>query len=496
MILSTVRTKIIANSALVLFIIASATFYTGLTSLELAKSVEILFRNNLLMEKIRNTLHQTEIGLAEYLTHKNSDSLRDYIRYSTKLSEETRKLNREIRNDPSLLLQKDLAGVIDRFIEDAEASVMAKRGRDVKRYTERYENAKRSAELARFLITRIEEISVADSLKGFTEFNSQISAVIASNAVLVLAATLMGLMLLVRFSYKLTDPLSRLAEAARAVGRGEYQHVLLLPETGDEIGTTAAAFSRMQESIRHSFEELKSKSEVEKRLMEERMRVLDMSHKLKNAELLALQTQINPHFLFNTLSAGMQLALFENSEKTADFLENLAAFIRYVLKPPSRLVKVSDEIECVKRYIWLLQQRFGTRYRFEIFAEDYALTVETPALLLQPLVENAITHGLKNREDGGVVRIAARLLNDEIVLSVEDSGDGMNGEEIKRAFCEDQMEDDFHEGGIGLRNVIRRVSLVTAEKGRVEIESLPGLGTSIWIHLPVSGVENETNFGC
>jgi len=486
MILGTVRRKIIANFSIILLIIASATLYTGLASSELARSVELLFRNNLLMEDIRSALDQTEAELSGYLTSKNSDALKGYIQQSTRLADKVRRLNREIRPDDSLLLQKDLAGLIDNYLQDAEASVSAKRGRDVQGYSERYENAEQTAELARFLIVRIEGIFISDSLKAFSEFNSRISAMLASNAVLVIAATLMGIMLLLRFSYKLTGPLSKLAEAARAVGRGEYDHELPLPETDDEIGTTAAAFSSMQASIREAFEELKSKSEVEKTLMAERMRMLDMSHKLKDAELLALQTQINPHFLFNTLSAGMQLALAESADRTADFLENLAAFMRYVLKPPSRSVWVSDEIECLERYIWLLQLRFGNRYRFEVSADDDVLSVETPALLLQPLVENAVTHGLKDREEGGSVRVTARRVGAEAVLSVEDTGDGMSREEIARVQSED---DNVHECGIGLRNVIRRVNLATGGKGYVVLESVIGRGTDVRIHLPLEAGE-------
>jgi two-component system sensor histidine kinase YesM len=486
MILGTVRRKIIANFAIILVIIASATFYTGLASSELARSVELLFRNNLLMEDIRSALDETEVDLSGYLMNKSSDSLKGYIQHSTNLSDKVQRLNREIRKDESLLLQKDLAGLIDSYLQDAEASVSAKRGRDVQGYSERYESAEQTAELARFLIVRIEGIFISDSLKAFSEFNSRIPAVLASNAALVIAATLMGIMLLLRFSYKLTGPLSKLAEAARAVGRGEYDHELPLPETGDEIGTTAAAFSSMQESIRKAFEELKAKSEVEKTLMEERMRMLDMSHKLKDAELLALQTQINPHFLFNTLSAGMQLALTESADRTADFLENLSAFMRYVLKPPSRSVWISDEMECLERYIWLLRLRFGDRYCFEVSAEDEVLAVETPALLLQPLVENAVAHGLKDREEGGVVRVTIRKVGNEAVLSVEDTGEGMSGEELQRVLNEDE---NVHECGIGLRNVIRRVTLATGGRGYVEVDSVIGRGTDVRIHLPLGGSE-------
>jgi sensor histidine kinase YesM len=485
MIFGTVRGKIIANSALILLVLSLATLYTGLASSELARSVELLFRNNRMMEGIRGLLDSTENGLAGYLTTKSSDSLKDYIRFSTRLTDESRKLNREVRPDEPLLLQRDLAGLIDSYLEDTEASVAAMRGRDVAAYTKSYEDSENSAELARFLIDKIDGIFLSDSLAAYSGFSTQISAVIVSNYLLVVAATLMGLMLLVRYSYKLTGPISRLAEAARAVGRGEYGYELPVPESGDEIGTTTSAFASMQQSVRRSFEELKSKAEVEKTLMEERMRVLELDHKLKDAELLALQTQINPHFLFNTLSAGMQLALVEDADRTADFLDKLAAFIRYVLKPPSRSVRVSDEIECVERYIWLLRLRFGERYRFELSVDEEVLQVETPALLLQPLVENAVTHGLRDREEGGEVRIAARLEGEYALLSVEDTGEGMSDEEIGRVTREGSTDEGMYEGGIGLRNVIRRVALATGGRGRVELESVLGAGTSVRIILPI-----------
>jgi sensor histidine kinase YesM len=488
MILGTVRSKIIANSAWVLLVVSLATLYTGFASSELARSVELLFRNNRMMESLRELLDSTEAGLEGYLTTKSSDSLKDYIRFSTKLTDEARNLNRDVRQDEFLLLQKDLSGLIENYLEDTETSVAAKRGRDVATFTKSYEDAERSAELARFLIDRIDSVFLSESLVAYSGFRAQVSAVIVLDALLVIAASLMGLMLLVRYSYKLMDPLSRLAEAARAVGRGEYDNELPVPESADEVGTTTAAFASMQLSVRRAFEELKSKSEVEKRLMEERMRVLELDHKLKDAELLALQTQINPHFLFNTLSAGMQLALAEDADRTADFLDNLAAFIRYVLKPPSRSVRVADEIECVERYIWLLRLRFGERYRFNVAVEEEVLSVETPALLLQPLLENAVTHGLHSREEGGEVHVSAHLEGDVALLSVEDTGEGMTGEEIARVMREGASgEAGEHEGGIGLRNVIRRVDLATGGRGRVEIESEVGSGTSVTVFLPVDG---------
>ena len=205
------------------------------------------------------------------------------------------------------------------------------------------------------------------------------------------------------------------------------------------------------------------------------------------AQSVALQSQINPHFLFNTLAAGQQLALSEGADRTGDFMENLAAFIRYALKPPSRSVRVSDELECVRLYIWLLRLRFGERYRFEVEADDRALSVETPALVLQPLVENAVGHGLRDREEGGTVRVSARVEGREAVLSVEDSGGGMSPAERERILGEPAGEGDPR-AGIGLRNVIRRVTLATEGRGRVDVESSEGAGTAVRIRLPLEGV--------
>jgi sensor histidine kinase YesM len=241
----------------------------------------------------------------------------------------------------------------------------------------------------------------------------------------------------------------------------------------------------MQSSIQEAFAELKRKAELERSLMEERMRVLTYQHRLKDAELLALQTQINPHFLYNTLAAGWQLALAEGNERTAEFLEKLAAFIRYTLKPSTRFVLVSEEIECVRQYIWLLKMRFGERYRFRIEVQDEVTGYETPALILQPLVENAVVHGFKDYEEGGEIVVSARLEADSIRLSVSDSGKGMGKEEIAIALAAADLEDTTPQHGIGIHNVVRRVALATAEQGKVEIQTELGHGTRVTIILPI-----------
>ncbi len=477
------RNRIIANSVVILLVLVIATSYTAFASFDLARSVELLFRNSISMEELRSTLRETQENLTGYLSAKNSESLKEFIRTSTMLSGMTLRLNRENKLDDVFLLEKDLAFLIDGYLTSAEGAVQAKRGRDVAGYVSLYEDARETASLIEFLSAKMDTIHLGQSLNGFSSYRANISLALVSNAVLLVAAFLFSIALIGRYSYTITEPLARLSVAADAVGRGEYDHPLPPYEREDEIRTLHDAFVNMQDSVQKAFAELTRKAELERSLMEERMRVLTYQHRLKDAELLALQTQINPHFLYNTLAAGWQLALAEGNEKIAEFLETLAAFIRYALKPSTRFVLVSEEIECVRQYIWLLKMRFGERFRFRIEVQDEALAYETPALVLQPLVENAIVHGLKDLEEGGDVIVSARLDGETVRLSVSDSGRGMAKEDIEIALAAADPEDTTPQHGIGLHNVVRRVALATGGTGKVEVESELGHGTRVTIIL-------------
>jgi sensor histidine kinase YesM len=214
------------------------------------------------------------------------------------------------------------------------------------------------------------------------------------------------------------------------------------------------------------------------------MQVLELNHRLKDAELLALQTQINPHFLFNTLSAGIELAGGEDATRTSSFLENLAVFIRYSLNPPGRLVAVADEVECVNRYLWLLQLRFRDRFSFDVQVDEGVLAFEIPALILQPLVENAVGHGLADRETGGRISVRGEREGSGALLTVRDNGVGMPAADRAAILAEAKDAEPHPRGGIGLRNVIRRIHLSTNGRGTVELRGGEGEGLEVRVHLP------------
>ncbi|MCX7655236.1 MAG: histidine kinase [Treponemataceae bacterium] len=478
------RNRIVSNSIVIIFVLGLVTLYTTLSTMELVKSVQILFSKNMLLKIIEEQLKETQQNLTEYLQAKNSESLKEYIKTSSRLLEFQNQLNRDVRDDKLLLLERDLLLLIENYLTYSEQAVQAKRGRDVNTYVAAYEETKRSENSITFILEKLNSLYLEQALQSFSKYEQNMGLIASLNLLLILISFILSTTFTLRYSHIITEPLEKLSSAVEAISRGAYDIEIDIYKGDDEIGTLNQAFRNMQRSILEAFEELRNKAELERQLFEQQMQVLDYQHKLKDAELLALQSQINPHFLYNTLSAGWQLALSQEDEITAEFLEKLADFIRYALKPTNRMVLVSEEVDCAQKYIWLLKLRFKNRYTFEVQVDETSLARESPAMILQPLIENAITHGLHDVEQGGTVSIRVWTERDMVQYEVRDTGKGMDQTTIEEALAAAQGEGVLSYDHIGLHNVIRRLHLYTGGKESITIESAPDKGTRIVISIP------------
>jgi two-component system sensor histidine kinase LytS len=199
--------------------------------------------------------------------------------------------------------------------------------------------------------------------------------------------------------------------------------------------------------------------------------------------LRALRAQLNPHFLFNALTTVGYLVQVAPDRALATLLR-LTELLRAVLRPTAgELVPLSEELEIVTAYLAIEQARFEERLRVTVDVSDEARAVRVPALLIQPLVENAVKHGIAPLRAGGDVIVWARVESDgegggapTLHLSVSDSGAGVSPEELARRRAE----------GVGLSSVERRVARVYEGAGRVTMRSAPGVGTSVELWLPVA----------
>ena len=209
---------------------------------------------------------------------------------------------------------------------------------------------------------------------------------------------------------------------------------------------------------------------------------LETEKRLEMIKLELLKSQINPHFLFNTLNVISGMAKLEEAETTEKMILALSSLFRYNLKTPEQSVPLAKELKVVADYMYLQQMRFGERIRYELNCKVEQELVMVPAFTFQPLVENAIIHGVSPKEEGGSIRIVVRQKEMRLHIVIGDDGIGMTEEELQQLKSRLKTDDARH-SGIGLGNVYRRITAMYAD-GNFEIYSKKNAGTVIFIDIP------------
>jgi two-component system LytT family sensor kinase len=212
-------------------------------------------------------------------------------------------------------------------------------------------------------------------------------------------------------------------------------------------------------------------SRNEKKLEQQQMR-------LNEARLAALSSQIQPHFLFNTLNSVASL-IRSNPEQARQVVYKLSKILRRLLRQQDNLVSLGEELSFIEDYLAIEMVRFGAKLRFVKDIEPATLDLMVPSMLLQPLVENSIRHGLASKVDGGEIRVRSRRNGNRLQVLVEDDGVGIPEAKLAHLF----------EHGIGVNNVNQRLKVLYGDGYRMWIDSRPNEGTSTGIELPeqVSG---------
>ncbi|GIH96529.1 sensor histidine kinase [Planobispora siamensis] len=208
------------------------------------------------------------------------------------------------------------------------------------------------------------------------------------------------------------------------------------------------------------------------------------------AEMRALRAQISPHFVYNSLTT---IASFVRTdpERARELLVDFADFTRYALRRARDFTTLADELHCVDRYLLLERARFGDRLRFTVRVAPEALAVPVPFLCLQPLVENAIKHGLVHNGGSGEVRVLIEDAGPEAHISVEDDGLGMDPAHA-RTLLDDELRQGRGEGGIGLANVDLRLRQIYGEDYGLVVETALGSGTRVRLRVPKARPGNSS----
>lgn len=305
-----------------------------------------------------------------------------------------------------------------------------------------------------------------------------------------------GLFYAREISQKINVPIQALMKASEEILSGrlaQFQKVEVLGEKMDhEMQLLIDAFNTMMERIKRQVQEIEENASAKVALREKELENLQITNLLRTSELKALQMQMNPHFLFNTLNMISKTAYIGDSEKTVFLLQKTAQLLRYSLDYMGKSVTLAREIEMLGNYVYLQEQRFGNRISFEFALDERFHQMQVPCLILQPLVENAITHGVGAYLKDGKIKIQTHYDEEKQVgeICVEDNGYGMTQErmeELKKDLDSFEMQREK----IGLANVYKRIQIFYGKKAKFEMESILHTGTKISICVPYQLKQEE-----
>lgn len=451
------------------------------------RRMDTVYSSNVDLTELSDSLSAVQESLYAYLSVKTSDSLENYYRSEQTYRNLLEKLGSQISSNPTMLLERNIRRMSEPYLALAEEAVSAKRGRNVEKYKELYDN---SQKLYSYINTYIDELNsqqFRNNSASYQTLREALEYLEVSSLVLMTVMMGIGILMLFGITKGMIEPLTNLAETVNLVGQGNFNVKMPQTDSLDEVGIVTRAFNTMVESLEEYILRTTRSMEKEQQMME---RELLMKNHLKEAQLKYLQSQINPHFLFNSLNAGAQLAMLEDAEKTCIFVEKMADFFRYNVKKGLEDASLEEELAAVENYIYILNVRFAGEIHFTRQADERIMDCRVPSMILQPIVENAVNHGIRNIDWEGCIHLEIMEEEGRIFIRIRDNGKGMSQERIQEVLSGQagDGEEQSDSTGVGMNNVISRLELYYNQKNLVEIRSRgENKGTEVILKLPKTG---------
>ncbi len=483
------RSKLVLVFAFSMFMVAFVNIYMHISINGVVSNIDKVYASNISLNQLMESLSDVQTNMFRYLNTKSTAALNDYYLSEQSYTAQIANLNDRPTDNELKLTEKNIRSISEEYLRLAASAVAAKRGRDVEQYRSVYEEASR---LYGYLETSINELNNArfkTNAESYNTLRTSLGYMQTFSTVILFVAITGNMAVLLLLTGSITKPLTKLARQAEQVGMGDFDIDFIAVETRDEVGVLADAFNQMTDSLQEHVDQIKTRMAEESRLKETQLR---MENSLKESQLIFLQSQINPHFLYNTLNAGAQLAMMEGAEKTTLFIENLADFFRYSVKHTGQTSSLADEISQVETYLHIINVRFSDEIRYIKRIEGLVSHISLPGVILQPIVENAINHGLRDVKWEKRIELTACEEDERILVTIADNGKGMTQEEIEAILVGQpvaiQMDGQQHRG-TGLKNVIERLRIYFGIHDVFEIRSGgPGRGTAVTIIIPKHGI--------
>lgn len=286
----------------------------------------------------------------------------------------------------------------------------------------------------------------------------------------------------------IAKPVRELSQEAQRIARSDFSGEDIRVENQDELGELVSIFNDMKHAMEENIQTIQENHRMTELLQQEKLENSEMEKRLNANRLELLKSQINPHFLFNTLNMIGSMADLEDAPTTEKMTQSLAQLFRYNLNTREQIVPIEMELRIAENYMYLQKMRFGSRIQYQVIAPEDISRIRIPSFTMQPLVENAIVHGLSKKEQGGTVAVTVSEdpATQIVTLLIEDDGLGIAEERLSalNARIHNPEENKTARIGIGLGNIYRRIRTLYPEGGDLSIDAKEGVGTRITLTIP------------
>jgi sensor histidine kinase YesM len=417
-----------------------------------------------------------------YMSEQTPENHREHLERRQELKQEQRKLSELIEKHDNRVAVENYQNMISSFLEESGIVLDAFQKQKITVYPVHMAEAEK---IMRFIKETTLELTNGE-LERYEDFYYMINQKSTYSEwmgiSIFVSAFLLCTLFALWFSRGITRPIKRLSTAAKEISAGRFDGEPVKVSTKDELLLLTHTFNDMRSNIRTLVKEMEEKSELDKLLRE--------------MELKSLQSQINPHFLFNVLNTITKTAYLEDADRTSDLIESTAALLRYNLANLNKPTTLSREVEVIEHYFFLQTARFEERVRFHSDIDESYLSLPIPHMTLQPIVENSFIHGIESYEEGAEITLSITGADGKVTIEVIDNGVGMNEAIRKRLLSTEEEDLDVaghkgHSTGLGVKNVMRRLELFYQATDLFDIESEVGKGTKVTMELPIQQTREE-----
>jgi len=429
-------------------------------------------------KQISNETDKNLRYLSSYIIYQDAKNYKLLIEHKNKLRQLKNKLMKQSVEKNNELNIENYYYTLDTFLEDENGITKSLLQKNYSNYVDEYKGVEK---IASFIKEDSQNLVDIELNNYFPIYNNVVKNTISMNklgVMLFIITTVMSIVFAIWLSKSILSPINKLIYMAKQIGKGDFEVGPFKTSTKDEVSILGEIFNEMVLNL--------------KILMAKNLEIVEKDRLVKELELKALQSQINPHFLFNTLNVISKLAYIEGAEQTSDLTISTSNLLRYNLRKLDEAVSISDEIMNAKEYFSIQKARFRDRVRFELNVEEECLNQLIPCLTIQPLLENAFIHGIEHMEKDAVIGLEIKSEINNIVISVYDNGKGMS-DEIKASLLDTsyQLQGVKKSTGLGTTNVFKRLKLYYGEENIVGIETGINKGTKINLTIPLKNHKME-----